>query len=133
MDKAKKNWENRLTTEPADLAVDFVQSLSVDKRLYKYDIAGSLAHAQMLSQQKLITRAEFKKIKTALLLIAKQIECGKFNFDKTYEDIHMAIEAALIKRIGSVGKKLHTARSRNDQVTTDMRLWTREGRTCLCR
>jgi len=122
----KKSWERRLSTGPSKLCVDFVQSLSFDRRLYKYDIAGSIAHAQMLAKQKLITKAEFKKIEKGLLAISRQIDDGKFEFDKTYEDIHMAIEAALVEKIGEVGKKLHTGRSRNDQVATDVRLWVRD-------
>jgi argininosuccinate lyase len=126
MGKAKKSWEKRLAGEPNELMAEFVQSLSVDKRLYKYDIAGSIAHAQMLAERKLITKDEFKRIKEGLVDISEQIAHGVFEFDKTYEDIHMAIEAALVGRIGQAGKKLHTGRSRNDQVATDMRLWMRD-------
>ncbi len=126
MAKTKKSWEKRLMSQPDELAVDFVQSLSYDRRLYKYDIAGSIAHAQMLAKQKLITKSEFGKIKKGLLKIESEISNGKFKFDKTLEDIHMAIEAALIKKIGEAGKKLHTARSRNDQVALDIRMWMRD-------
>lgn len=122
----KKSWEKRLGGKPNEQMMDFVQSLSIDKRLYKYDIVGSIAHAEMLAEQKLITKAEFGKIKKALLEIAAEIEAGKFKFDKTYEDIHMAVEAALVKKVGEAGKKLHTGRSRNDQVATDIRLWLRD-------
>lgn len=121
-----KSWEHRLGKQTDSLAVDFVESLSFDKRLYKYDIVGSIAHCQMLCDAKLITKDEFKQIKDGLIEISYQIEEGKFRFDKTYEDIHMAIEAALIAKIGEAGKKLHTGRSRNDQVATDMRLWMRD-------
>jgi len=126
MAENKKSWEKRLAGEPDPVTINFVESLSLDCRLYKYDIAGSIVHAQMLAEQKLITKAEFKKIKDALIEISREIEAGRFNFDKTYEDIHMTIEAALIKKIGDVGKKLHTGRSRNDQVATDLRLWLRD-------
>ena len=127
MDNGKKrSWEKRLGGEPDELTLDFVESLSVDKRLYKYDIVGSIAHAQMLAEQKLITKDEFKQIKDGLIEISQSIADGKFKFDKAYEDIHMAIEAALVKKIGEAGKKLHTARSRNDQVATDIRLWMRD-------
>jgi argininosuccinate lyase len=126
MAKAEKSWEKRLAGEPDELTVDFVESLSVDKRLYKYDIVGSIAHAQMLADQKLITKAEFKQIKDGLIEISQEIAEGRFKFDKTYEDIHMAIEAALVAKIGEAGKKLHTGRSRNDQVATDIRLWMRD-------
>ena len=126
MAKAKKSWEKRLAGEPDELVVDFVESLSYDRRLYKYDIVGSIAHAQMLAKRRLITRSEFKAIKAGLIEIGEEIAEGKFKFDKWYEDIHMAIEAALIAKIGKVGEKLHTGRSRNDQVATDVRLWMRD-------
>ena len=126
MAKQKKSWEKRLSGEPDELTVDFVESLSVDKRLYKYDIVGSIAHAQMLAEQKLITKSEFKAIKEGLLEISEKITNAKFKFDKTYEDIHMVIEAALVTKIGEAGKKLHTGRSRNDQVATTVRLWMRD-------
>jgi argininosuccinate lyase len=124
--QSRKSWEKRLSGSPDELMVDFVESLSIDKRLYKYDIAGSIAHAQMLAKQKLITKGEFEKIRRGLLQIEREIADGRFKFDKTYEDIHMAIEAALVKKIGEAAKKLHTGRSRNDQVATDLRLWLRD-------
>jgi len=126
MAEAKKSWEKRLAGEPDSVMVEFVQSLSVDRRLYKYDIAGSIAHARMLSEQKLIGKNEYKTIREGLILISEEISAGRFEFDATYEDIHMAVEAALIAKVGDVGKKLHTGRSRNDQVATDMRLWMRD-------
>ena len=126
MGKSKKSWEKRLAGQPDPMTVDFVESLSYDKRLYKYDIVGSIAHAQMLAEQKLITRAELKAIKGGLIEISREIAEGRFKFDKTYEDIHMAIEAALIAKIGEPGKKIHTGRSRNDQVAADIRLWMRD-------
>jgi len=122
----KKSWEKRLSGEPDELTIDSVESLSLDKRLYKYDIAGSIAHAAMLADKKIITKKEFQKIKDSLIEISKEIYAGKFKFDKAQEDIHMAIETALIKKAGDAGKKLHTGRSRNDQVTTDIRLWMRD-------
>ncbi len=121
-----KSWQSRLSRNQDELAVEFVESLSLDRRLYKYDITGSIAHAEMLSEQHLISRDEFRQIKQALTKIAEEIGDDKFRFDKKYEDIHMAIEAALIKKIGPAGKKLHTGRSRNDQVALDMRLWLRD-------
>jgi len=122
----QKSWEKRLNGTPDPLMVDFVESLSFDKRLYKYDIAGSIAHAKMLASRKLLTKKELSKIEKGLLQIERDIARGKFKFDKTYEDIHMAIEAALVKKIGESAKKLHTGRSRNDQVATDLRLWMRD-------
>ena len=126
MTETQKNWEKRLTGEPDELTINFVESLSIDKRLYKYDIVGSIAHAQMLADQKLITRDEFKQIKDGLIQISEEIAAGRFVLEKKYEDIHMAIETSLIERIGEAGKKLHTGRSRNDQVATDIRLWMRD-------
>ncbi len=126
MAETEKSWEKRLAGEPDELTVDFVESISIDKRLYKYDIVGSIAHAQMLGEQKLITKDEFKQIKDGLIQISEDIAVGRFKFEKKYEDIHMAIETALVERIGPAGKKLHTGRSRNDQVATDIRLWMRD-------
>ncbi|HUW20822.1 MAG TPA: argininosuccinate lyase [Sedimentisphaerales bacterium] len=126
MAQSEKSWEKRLAGEPDPLMVDFVESLSYDNRLYKYDIVGSIAHAQMLADVKLITRDEFRQIKDGLIEISQEISEGRFEFDKTYEDIHMAIEAALVAKIGDAGKKLHTGRSRNDQAATDIRLWMRD-------
>jgi len=126
MGKAEKSWEKRLGGEPDELAVDFVESLSIDTRLYKYDIVGSIAHARMLAEQRLITKQELKLIKAGLIEISEKIAAGRFEFRKEYEDIHMAIEAALVAKVGEAGKKLHTGRSRNDQVATDIRLWMRD-------
>ncbi|MEJ2702157.1 MAG: argininosuccinate lyase [Sedimentisphaerales bacterium] len=126
MAEIEKTWQKRLAGAPDELTVDFVESLSIDKRLYKYDIVGSIAHAQMLAEQNLITKDEFRQIRDSLIEISEEIATGRFVFEKTYEDIHMAIEAALVAKIGDVGKKLHTGRSRNDQVATDVRLWMRD-------
>ena len=131
MAKTDKSWEKRLAGQPDALAIDFVESLSMDRRLYKYDIVGSIAHARMLADQKLITRADLKAIKTGLIEIGEEIASGQFEFKKEYEDIHMAIEAALVDRIGEPGKKLHTGRSRNDQIATDIRLWLRDATEIL--
>ncbi|MHC4244341.1 MAG: lyase family protein, partial [Planctomycetota bacterium] len=126
MAEPEKSWEKRLTGEPDELTIDFVESLSIDKRLYKYDIVGSIAHARMLSKQKLITKDEFNSIKDGLIEISEEIAAGRFKFQKKYEDIHMTIEAALVAKIGAPAKKLHTGRSRNDQIATDVRLWMRD-------
>lgn len=126
MSESGKSWEKRLAGQTDELAVDFVESLSYDTRLYKHDIAGSIAHAEMLAEQKLITRADLADIKKGLYEISEEIAAGKFKFDKLNEDIHMAIEDALIRKIGDAGARLHTGRSRNDQVATDMRLWMRD-------
>lgn len=126
MTDKQRSWEKRLAAGPDELTVNYVESLSYDTRLYKYDIVGSIAHANMLAERKLITQVEFKAIKKGLIEISEQIDAGRFKFDLAHEDIHMAIEAALIEKIGDAGKKLHTARSRNDQVATDVRLWLRD-------
>jgi argininosuccinate lyase len=125
MSKSKKSWEKRLEGGPAEKTVDFVESLSYDTRLAKYDIAGSMGHAKMLCQQGLISKDELKQIIAGLTAIGQEIEAGKFRFDKEKEDIHMAIEAGLVEKTAA-GLKLHTGRSRNDQVATDIRLWMRE-------
>lgn len=109
-----------------DRVVKFTESVSFDRRLYTYDIEGSIAHAQMLAETGLISAAECQKIVQSLQDIRHEIEQGDFIFSNENEDIHMAIEAALIDRLGDVGRKLHTARSRNDQVSTDLRMWARD-------
>ncbi len=104
----------------------FSESISFDHRLYRQDIRGSIAHAKMLSRQGLLTIQEFEAIERELLKIQGTIERGEMPFKIELEDIHMHIEQALIDRLGDVGRKLHTARSRNDQISTDLRLWVRE-------
>jgi argininosuccinate lyase len=104
----------------------FTESVSFDKRLYRQDIRGSIAHAQMLADQNLLTRAEAGQIETALLQIESRLDNGEFVLRPELEDIHMNIEQALIDELGDVGRKLHTGRSRNDQVATDLRLWVRD-------
>jgi len=104
----------------------FTASIHFDQRLYRYDIEGSIVHARMLARQKLITREDEKIIITGLKGILADIDKGKFAFKPEDEDIHMAIEKALIERVGAAGEKLHTARSRNDQVSLDVRLYLRE-------
>ena len=113
--------------KPADkLAAQYTASLSFDQRLYKQDIAGSIAHVKMLAKQGIITAFEAKTIISGLEAVCKEIEQGKFKFAPEQEDIHMAIEERLIEKVGEVGRKLHTARSRNDQIALDMRLFTKE-------
>ncbi len=104
----------------------FSESISFDYRLFRHDIRGSIAHARMLAKQQLISQAEFEQIQLALREIESEIEGGKMLFRPELEDIHMHIESALIERLGDVGRKLHTARSRNDQVNTDFRMWIRD-------
>ena len=104
----------------------FAESISFDSRLYQHDIRGSIAHANMLSKVGLLTTEEFTQIRDTLLEIGTELEAGQLPFRLELEDIHMHVEQALIDRIGDVGRKLHTARSRNDQVSTDIRLWIRD-------
>lgn len=122
----QKSWQARIGAAQDALAVNFVESLSFDHRLAKFDIQGSIAHATMLQSVGLLSKKDLGVIKKGLLEILADIEAGKFKFDITQEDIHMAVEAALIERIGEPGRRLHTARSRNDQVALDIRLWCRE-------
>jgi len=113
--------------KPADkLAAQYTASLPFDKRLYKQDIAGSIAHARMLAKQGIISAEDARKIVDGLKAIKKEIEQGKFQFKLETEDIHMAIESRLVEVVGEAGRKLHTARSRNDQVALDTRLYTKE-------
>jgi argininosuccinate lyase len=123
---AKKAWSG-VFEEATDRRVEeFTESVSFDRRLYAHDIAASIAHAQMLAQVGLITSDECQQIEQSLGDIRQEIEQGRFQFEIELEDIHMHIERALIDRLGDVGRKLHTARSRNDQVSTDLRLWVRD-------
>lgn len=119
-------WHGRFTQSPAEATRAFVESLSFDRRMYRHDIAGSVAHARMLEKVGLITKAELQAIVDGLRQIEGEIEEGRFAFDPAHEDIHMAIETQLIERIGEPGKKLHTARSRNDQVALDLRLYLQD-------
>ncbi|MBP5493654.1 MAG: argininosuccinate lyase [Lachnospiraceae bacterium] len=119
-------WGGRFTKETDDAVFAFNESLSFDRRLYKTDITGSLAHAEMLGKQGIISEKEASDIKEGLLSILKDIESGALEFDPKCEDIHSFVEANLIKRIGDAGKKLHTGRSRNDQVALDMKIYTRD-------
>jgi len=119
----QKSWQARISESTDAIAQKFVESISYDRRIYKQDIAGSVAHATMLAKVGLITDAERDAIVEGLKSIERDIEAGNFVFDESLEDIHMVVEDALIKRIGEPGKKLHTGRSRNDQVATDLAIW----------
>ena len=123
---AEKAWGG-VFDEATDCRVEeFTESVSFDRRLYAQDIAGSIAHTQMLAKVGLLTADECRAIEQGLAGIRQEIEQGVFPFRIEMEDIHMHIERALIERIGDAGRKLHTARSRNDQVSTDLRLWVRD-------
>ncbi len=122
----KKMWGGRFSKKTDDLTDDFNSSIAFDQRLYPEDIKGSIAHAQMLGHQGIISLKESQLIVNTLKEIKNDIEAGRIEFEVTMEDIHMNIEAILTARIGDVGKKLHTGRSRNDQVATDMRLYVKK-------
>ena len=123
---AEKAWGGVFSEATSAQVERFTESVSFDRRLYAQDIAGSIAHARMLAHVGLLTDAEADQIEQGLGEIRQEIEQGRFEFKIELEDIHMHIERALVERLGDVGRKLHTARSRNDQVSTDLRLWVRE-------
>jgi argininosuccinate lyase len=125
MANGKKPWSGRFQKPTAPNVEKFTSSIHFDRRLYPYDIEGSIAHATMLARQNIISKGESAKIVSGLKNILKDIEKGKFSFEPADEDIHMAIERELISRIGEAGGKLHSARSRNDQVVLDVRLFLR--------
>ncbi len=124
--KKEKLWGGRFREATDALVEVFTSSVGVDKRLYHYDIAASIAHAQMLAHVGVLTDAECTAIVNGLNNIEDEIDAGEFAFSTDLEDIHMNIEACLTSRIGEAGKKLHTGRSRNDQVVTDLRLYLRD-------
>jgi argininosuccinate lyase len=125
-EQTNQSWGGRFS-EPVDAFVArFTASVEFDQRLYRHDIMGSLAHARMLTKVGVLTEDELKAIEEGLSAIQQEIEAGEFDWRVDLEDVHMNIEARLTERIGITGKKLHTGRSRNDQVATDIRLWLRD-------
>ena len=118
-------WGGRFTKETDKLVYNFNASISFDQKFYKQDIEGSIAHVKMLGKQKILTEQEMNDIVECLKQILADVESGKLEISDEYEDIHSFVEANLIDRLGDTGKKLHTGRSRNDQVALDMRLYTR--------
>ncbi|WP_457628923.1 argininosuccinate lyase [Oceanithermus sp.] len=122
---SKKLWGGRFAAETDKLAEAFNNSLDFDRRLWREDLDGSRAHARMLAKQGILTEEEAQKILEGLDRIEEEIEVGTFPWRDEYEDVHMNVEARLTELVGEVGGKLHTARSRNDQVATDLRLWLR--------
>lgn len=122
---ANPMWGGQFATAPAELLQYLSVSVGFDKRLYRQDIDGSIAHARMLAKQKIISQGDARKIVAGLETIRKRIQAGRFEFKESLEDVHMNIEAALKEEIGDAAGRLHTARSRNDQVATDVRLFTR--------
>ena len=120
-----KMWKGRFSKELDSRVNDFNSSISFDSRMYKEDIQGSIAHATMLGNQGIIEKEDASLICKTLEDILNDLIDGKLSFDMNAEDIHMFVEAELTKRIGTVGKKLHTARSRNDQVALDMKMYVK--------
>ena len=122
----KKLWGGRFKESTNKLVEEFTESVSYDKRLAPYDIAGSVAHVKMLEKQGILSQEEADRIVKALNEVLQEIEKGEFEWKKELEDVHMNIEKRLIEKVGAVGGKLHTGRSRNDQVATDVRLYVRK-------
>lgn len=119
-------WGGRFTKETDQLVYNFNASISFDQKFYQEDITGSMAHVKMLTKQGILTEEEGKQIAQGLQGILDDVKAGRLEISNAYEDIHSFVEATLIDRIGDVGKKLHTGRSRNDQVALDMRMYTRK-------
>lgn len=119
-------WGGRFTKQTDKLVYNFNASISFDQKFYKQDIEGSIAHVRMLGKQGILTGEEMQAIVACLKEILADVEAGRLVITDEYEDIHSFVEANLIDRLGDTGKKLHTGRSRNDQVALDMRLYTRE-------
>lgn len=126
LNKKDTSWSGRFNEPVAELVKKYTASVGFDHRLAMYDIQGSIAHAQMLSAQGIISQQDFKAIENGLHEIAEEIKAGKFEWLLDLEDVHLNIEKRLTDKIGDAGKRLHTGRSRNDQVATDVRLWLRE-------
>lgn len=125
--QSEKLWGGRFTQATDQLVETFTASVTFDRRLYRHDIQGSIAHAQMLAHVGVLTPVECDAIVKGLKQIENEIGEGNFAWSIAFEDVHMNIESRLIDRIGDIGKKLHTGRSRNDQVATDLRLYVRDG------
>ncbi|MDR0357592.1 MAG: argininosuccinate lyase [Clostridiales Family XIII bacterium] len=121
-----KLWDGRFSKEMSDSTSEWAASIEFDKRLFREDIAGSIAHCRMLAKQEIISEKDAALIESGLREILDEIEAGEAEFTAATEDIHMSIETLLIERIGDAGKRLHTARSRNDQIATDIRLYLKE-------
>ncbi len=126
MARGKKLWGGRFGAATSDAVEAFTASVDIDSRLYRHDIAGSIAHAKMLARQRIITSREARRIVRGLKAVEREIDSGRFKFLAADEDVHMNIERRLTEKIGAAGGKLHTARSRNDQVALDMRLFLRD-------
>ncbi len=126
-----KLWGGRFTKPTNELVDEYTASISFDQKLAQYDIQGSLAHVEMLAKCEIIPKEDAEKIKQGLQVVAEKIATGKAELTEANEDIHMNVEKLLIDEIGAVGGKLHTGRSRNDQVALDMRLYLRDALVTL--
>jgi argininosuccinate lyase len=126
MKKNTKKWSERFSEPTSEIVKRFTASVSFDQRLAMFDIEGSLAHAEMLKKQKIISAVDLKSITKGLNQIKKEIQSGKFKWSVDLEDVHLNIEKRLTDIVGAPGKKIHTGRSRNDQVATDMRMFLRD-------
>ena len=124
-DKKSQAWSALFSEPMSELVKRYTASVDFDKRLWQADIAGSLAHAEMLAAQKVIADQDYADIQRGMAQIRADIEAGKFEWKLELEDVHLNIEARLTQLVGDAGKRLHTGRSRNDQVATDVRLWLR--------
>src|ERR1043166_2162680 len=122
----QKTWGGRFSGDTDSRVEAFTESIRFDRRLYRHDVIASQAHSRMLAHVSLLSKKEAEQIAAALDAIAGEIERGEFPFSTKLEDIHTHIEQALIARLGDIGRKLHTGRSRNDQVVTDVKLWVRD-------
>jgi argininosuccinate lyase len=123
---SEKLWSGRFSEKTDRMVEDFTSSIDIDKRLYAYDIEGSIAHCRMLAKASIISEEEALALTEGLDSIKREIERGEFQFDKSLEDIHMHIETRLIEKVGKIAQKIHTARSRNDQVVLDVRMYLRD-------
>ena len=126
LDKKSEAWSALFSEPMSELVKRYTASVGFDQRLWKADIAGSLAHAEMLAAQGIVSVDDRAAIERGLAQIGREIEAGEFDWKLDLEDVHLNIEARLTTLVGDAGKRLHTGRSRNDQVATDVRLWLRD-------
>ena len=132
LDQKSQAWSALFSEPMSDLVKRYTASVFFDKRLWRADIRGSLAHAAMLARQKIISAQDLADIQRGLAQVAGEIEAGTFEWKLDLEDVHLNIEARLTQLVGDAGKRLHTGRSRNDQVATDIRLWLRDEIDLAC-
>src|SRR5437868_6304699 len=126
LEKKSEGWSALFTEPMSELVQRYTASVGFDRRMWRADIDGSLAHAQMLAARKVISGEDLAAIERGLGQVAAEIESGRFEWKLELEDVHLNIEARLTQLVGDAGKRLHTGRSRNDQVATDIRLWLRD-------